>query len=85
MTCVRRTSSPSTSRPRGGTESMSRCCLSSTSGSVASTAFRDTTVAISSRVLFSVTRPRVTRETSSRSSTRRTMCLTWRMITSRSC
>ena len=62
---------------------MSWCRRCSSSGAVASTAFA-TTLASSSGFLASVTFPRATRETSSRSSTSRTRCWAWRRITSRS-
>ena len=60
-----------------------RCRRCSSSGAAASTAL-PTTVASSIGFLVSVTLPRARRETSSRSSTRRTRCWACRTMTSRS-
>ena len=83
-TCASRVGSPSTDqaraarRPSGGA---SRC---SSSGLAISIALRDDLGELDAARVRSSILPRVMRETSSRSSTRRTRCSTWRSMTARS-
>ena len=80
--CARRTGSPSSHSASPGSETSSRWPPAWTSGSLVSTALR-TIVASSTRSRRSSSRPRVMRDISSRSSTRRTRWLTWRSMMSR--
>ena len=80
-TCARRTASASTSSASGGSVSVSSWRAASISGRLVSTAAAITS-ARSTMSLRSSILPRVMRDTSIRSSTRRTMWLTWRSIIS---
>ncbi len=82
MIWPRRAASPVTTRPRG-TSTVSKCLRPSIAGLVISIALA-TISARSSRSRLSCTFPRVIRDTSSRSSTSDTRCLTWRSMIVRS-
>ena len=77
---------PGRRRPPGsrGTSTARSCCRSSSSGLAISIALA-TTSASSTRSLRSSILPRAMRDTSSRSSTSRTRCWTWRSMIVRSC
>lgn len=79
MTCTRRLRSQSTSAASGGKETVRRWRRDSMSG-VACSIASATMERISCGALSSVTKPRVTRDMSSRSSSRWVMWATWRPI-----
>ena len=82
-TCASRSGSPSTTRP-GGTSTARRCARCSSSGLASSIALLDHLREVDPAGARATTIPRVMRETSSRSSTRRTTCSTCRSMIARS-